>query len=58
MYAGFGKIADDDSLQIIKQIEESAIIEDEKTGKLKDNIVIKKATVETYGKEYKVKKIN
>ncbi len=55
-YAAFGKVIE--GMDIIKNIEESEEIEDNVSGKLKKNITIKKATVETYGKKYKVKKVN
>ncbi len=53
-YAAFGKVIE--GLEIIKKIEDSAEIEDSQTGKLKENITIESATVETFGKEYKVTK--
>ena len=55
-YASFGKVIK--GMDVIKKIEKNAEIEDEKSGKLKDNIEITKATVETYGVKYSVKKIN
>lgn len=55
-YAAFGKVTK--GMDIIKQIEENEEVADEETGKLKENIVIEKVTVETFGKEYKVKKNN
>ena len=45
-------------MEIIEKIEETAEIEDEMTGKLKNNIKITKVTVDTFGKEYKLKKYN
>ena len=56
-YASFGKIVNDESMEVIRKIEKNAIIEDEESGKLKDNITITKVTVETFGKTYKVEKI-
>lgn len=53
-YAAFGKVIE--GLEIIKNIEDSAEVEDNQTGKLKENITIESATVETFGKEYKVTK--
>lgn len=53
-YAAFGKVTD--GFDIIKKIETSAEVEDETTGKLKENIVITKVSVETFGKTYKVQK--
>jgi peptidyl-prolyl cis-trans isomerase B (cyclophilin B) len=56
-YAAFGKITDAKSMGVIKKIAAAAVVENEETGKLKENIKIKKATVETYGKTYKTEKI-
>ena len=53
-YAGFGKVIE--GLEIIKKIEDSEKVENEQTGKLKENITIDSATVETFGKDYKVTK--
>ncbi len=53
-YAGFGKVIE--GLEIIKKIEDSEKVENEQTGKLKENITIESATVETFGKDYKVTK--
>lgn len=53
-YAGFGKVTN--GLEILSEIEKNEQIENEETGKLKKNITIKKVSVETYGKKYKVKK--
>ena len=53
-YAAFGKVIE--GLEIIKKIEDSEKVENEQTGKLKENITIESATVETFGKEYKVTK--
>ena len=55
MYAGFGKVID--GIDIIKEIEQNEEIEDTKTGKLKENIIISKVTVDTFGATYKVEKI-
>lgn len=54
-YAAFGKIIE--GMEIIENIEKNATVKDNQTGKLKKNITIKKATVDTFGKEYSVKKI-
>ena len=53
-YAAFGKVIE--GMDIIKKIEENEEIEDTQTGKLKTNITIEKATVNTFGKDYTVKK--
>lgn len=53
-YAGFGKVIE--GLEIIKKIEDSEKVENQQTGKLKENITIESATVDTFGKEYKVTK--
>ena len=55
LYASFGKVTE--GMDIIKKIENEAEVEDEKTGKLKENIKITKMTVDTFGKEYKLEKI-
>lgn len=54
-YAAFGKVIE--GMDIIENIEKNATVKDNQTGKLKKNITIKKATVNTFGKEYSVKKI-
>lgn len=54
-YAAFGKVIE--GMEIIENIEKNATVKDNQTGKLKKNITIKKATVDTFGKEYSVKKI-
>lgn len=54
-YAGFGKVIE--GMDIIKKIEESEIVENDNTGKLKENITITKVSVDTKGASYKVKKI-
>lgn len=53
-YAAFGKVIE--GMDVIKNIEDSAEIKDTQTGKLKENITIESATVDTFGKEYKVTK--
>ena len=53
-YAAFGKVID--GMDIIKKIEKNEKVKDEVTGKLEKNITIKKATVQTFDKVYKVKK--
>ena len=55
MYASFGKVTE--GMDILHKIEKEREIEDEESGKLKENIKINKVTVDTFGKEYKVKKI-
>lgn len=55
-YAGFGKVIE--GMDIIDEIGKNIEIEDETTGKLKENITIKKASVETFGATYKVVKNN
>ena len=55
-YAAFGKVTK--GMDIIKQIENTATIENEETGKLKENITITKVTVNTFEQEYKLKKYN
>lgn len=56
-YAAFGKIID--GWDLIEEIETSEQIEDESTGKLQTNLVIKKAIVDTKEKEYpEVEKID
>lgn len=55
-YAGFGKVIE--GMDIIDEIGKKVEIENEETGKLKENIIIKKTTVETFGASYKVKKNN
>lgn len=54
-YAAFGKVIE--GMDIIENIEKNATVKDNQTGKLKKNIIIKNATVDTFGKEYSVKKI-
>mgnify|MGYP000898853828 FL=1 len=54
-YAAFGKVIE--GMEIIENIEKNAAVKDNQTGKLKKNITIKNATVDTFGKEYSVKKI-
>ena len=56
-YAAFGKIID--GWDLIEEIETSEQIEDESTGMLQTNLVIKKAIVDTKEKEYpEVEKID
>lgn len=55
-YAAFGRVID--GFDIIEDIEASEQVEDEATGKLQTNLVIKKAVVDEKGKKYQeVKKI-
>lgn len=49
-YAAFGKVID--GWDVIEEIESSEQVEDTSTGKLQTNLVIKKAVVDTKGKEY------
>ena len=51
-YAAFGKVIE--GMDIIKNIEDTEKIENAITGKLKENITIESATVETFGQEFKV----
>ena len=53
-YAAFGKVIQ--GMDVIKNIEDNAKVEDSQTGKLKENITIESTTVDTFGKEYKVTK--
>ena len=53
-YAAFGKVIQ--GMDVIKNIEDNAKVEDSQTGKLKENITIESAPVDTFGKEYKVTK--
>lgn len=55
-YAGFGKVIE--GMNIIDRIAATEVIVNEESGKLKENITITKATVDTKGKTYKVKKYN
>lgn len=56
-YAAFGKVID--GFDIIKEIEKEELVSDAETGKLSKNLTIKKALVDTRGKEYgDVEKIN
>lgn len=56
LYAGFGKVTK--GMDIVDKIAKEAKIADEKTGLLEENIKINKVTVNTFDKNYKVKKIN
>ena len=53
-YSSFGKVIK--GMEIIKKIEMNEEVEDEESGKLKNNIKIVKTTVDTKGKTYTVKK--
>ena len=56
-YAAFGKVID--GWEIIEEIEDNEIVNDITTGKLQNNLTIKKALVDTKGKTYdEVEKIN
>lgn len=50
-YAAFGKVID--GMEIIDKIAATEIVTDASSGKLKKNLVIKKALVDTKGQEYK-----
>lgn len=54
-YAAFGRVID--GMDVIDKLVEDAVIEDDATGKLKTNYVIKKVTVNTFEETYKVKKM-
>jgi len=49
-YASFGKVID--GYDVIENIVENEIIDDSSSGKLKNNLVIKKALIDLQGKEY------
>lgn len=49
-YAAFGKVID--GWKIIEKIEENEQVKDQSTGLLNNNLTIKKAVVDTKGKEY------
>ena len=49
-YAAFGKVID--GFDIIKEIEKEELVADEQSGKLRKNLTIKKALVDTREKEY------
>ena len=53
-YAGFGKVTK--GMEILKEIERTEEVTDDISGKLKENITIKKVTVDTKGATYKVTK--
>ncbi len=55
-YAAFGSVIE--GMEIFKKIEKNEKIADEESGKLENNITIKKVTVDTKGYTYKVKKIS
>lgn len=56
-YAAFGKVID--GFDVIKEIEKEELVSDEQSGALRKNLTIKKALVDTRGKEYDdVEKIN
>lgn len=50
-YAAFGKVID--GMDIIDKIAATEIVTDASSGKLKKNLVIKKALIDTKGQEYK-----
>lgn len=54
-YAAFGKVIS--GMNIIDKMVEDAKIKDINSGKLIDNYIIEKITVETYGQKYKLHKI-
>ncbi len=49
-YASFGRVID--GWDIIEEIEDNEIVSDQATGKLQNNLTIKKALVDTKGKVY------
>lgn len=49
-YAAFGKVID--GFETIKEIENEEIVDDNQSGKLRNNLKLKKALVDTRGKEY------
>ena len=49
-YASFGNVID--GYDVIENIVENEIIDDSSSGKLKNNLVIKKALIDLQGKEY------
>ena len=51
-YAAFGKVIE--GMDTIKNIEDTAEIENEMTGQLKENITIESVTVNTFGQDFKV----
>lgn len=56
-YAAFGKVID--GYKVVKTIEKEELVEDESTGKLKKNLILKKALVDLKNKTYDdVEKIN
>lgn len=56
-YAAFGKVID--GYDVIKKIEEEELIQDQSSGKLMHNLTLKKALIDTRGKEYdEVEKVN
>ncbi len=55
MYAAFGKVTK--GMDVLKQIEKKAEVANEETGALKENITIKKVTVNVYKQKYHVQKI-
>lgn len=54
LYAGFGRVTE--GMDIIDEIVENEEIADEATGKLEENVVITKVTVDTFGETYNVEK--
>ncbi len=55
-YAAFGEIIE--GMKIIEKIAQDEKVKDEVYGLLENNLTITKATVKTYGKKYKVEKID
>lgn len=49
-YAAFGKVID--GMDLIDKIASNEVVANSQTGKLKKNLTIKKALVDTKGKEY------
>lgn len=54
LYAGFGRVTQ--GMDIIDKIVEDEKVADDITGKLEENVVITKVTVDTFGETYNVEK--
>lgn len=54
LYAGFGRVTQ--GMDIIDEIVEDEKVADDITGKLEENVVITKVTVDTFGETYNVEK--
>lgn len=55
-YAAFGKVIE--GMDIVDKLVKDAEIENTQSGKLKENYVIEKVTVDTFGSSYTVKKVS